>query len=119
MLGPLLYKCRQNFPQTGMPIPLHPTPSQSHPRAPAGPTFELSDYLRFIEKEGMWSPRAQRRMPSPVLPGLLRFGKALACMALHLWLVKHFSADVYETAWFYSLSLPARCDPPKTPLPPP
>jgi lysophospholipid acyltransferase len=74
----------------------------------AGPTFELSDYLTFIEKGGSWSPKAARQMPSPVVPGLLRFAKALLCMALHLWLVKHFSADVFETAWFYGLSLPMR-----------
>lgn len=74
----------------------------------AGPNFELSDYLHYIERTGPWSPKASKPMPSPVAPGLIRFGKALTCMALHLWLVKHFSADVYESKWYYSLALPSR-----------
>jgi len=106
---------------------IHPThvPSQrvGFHLSPAGPTFELSDYLTFIEREGPWSPHAPKRMPSPVVPGLLRFAKALLCMALHLWLVEYFSADVFETSWFYGLNLPMRsaCPPPPPPsrTPPP
>ena len=74
----------------------------------AGPNFELSDYLHYIERTGPWSPKANKPMPSPILPGLIRFSKALACMGLHLWLVKTYSADIFQSAWYYSLSVPGR-----------
>ena len=73
----------------------------------AGPTFELSDYLNYIERKGPWDPKG-RPLPSPVLPGLLRFGKALICMGLHLYLVANFSPETLESTWFYSLTLPRR-----------
>ncbi len=75
----------------------------------AGPNTELSDYLHYMERTGPWSPKADKPMPSPTVPGFIRFGKALTCMTLHLWLVKFFSADVYATKWYYSLSIPSRC----------
>lgn len=77
----------------------------------AGPTFELSDYLDYIERKGVWSPKS-RPIPSPVVPGLLRFVKALICMGLHLYLVASFSPDVLESSWFYGLSIPRRLDSP-------
>lgn len=73
----------------------------------AGPTFELSDYLNYIERKGPWAPKA-RAFPSPVVPGLVRFGKALICMGLHLYLVTNFSPDALESSWFYGLSLSQR-----------
>ena len=74
----------------------------------AGPTFELADYLAFMRRSGPWDPNAPKSMPSPVAAGLLRFGKALLCMGLHLWLVSKFPIDILEDKWYSGLRLPQK-----------
>lgn len=74
----------------------------------SGPTFELADYLTYMRRQGPWDPKAPKPMPSPVAAGFLRFGKALLCMALHLWLVSKFPIDVVEGKWYAGLRLPAK-----------
>ena len=74
----------------------------------AGPTFELSDYIDYIERKGPWDPDAARPMPSPVGPGLIRFAKALVCMGLHLWLVSIFHVDILEGQWYSRQRLPTK-----------
>ena len=70
-----------------------------------GPNFEMADYLAFIERRGPWSPKAERPTPSSVGPGLLRFAKALICLAIHMVLVSHFSPLTLESDEFFGSSL--------------
>lgn len=71
----------------------------------AGPTFELSDYLKYVNRQGLWDPAAKRPMPSPVVPGLFRIGKALLCMVIHLTLVAKFPVDYLESESYAKLPL--------------
>ena len=43
-----------------------PSPPLLMVRVLTGPTFELADYLAFIERKGPWDPRNSRSMPSQV-----------------------------------------------------
>ena len=52
----------------------------------AGPHFELSDYLAFVERRGPWDPSAPRPPPSAAWVGTVRMAKALACLGIYLWL---------------------------------
>ena len=73
----------------------------------AGPFFEAHDYFQYIERQGIWAPDAARPMPSPLVPGLLRFGKALVAMAVYVGL-GWYSPSVLESAWYSNLSLPRK-----------
>lgn len=52
----------------------------------AGPHFELSDYLAFVERRGPWDPSAPRPPPSGAWVGAVRMAKAVACLGIYLWL---------------------------------
>ena len=52
----------------------------------AGPHFELSDYLAFVERRGPWDPSAPRPPPSSAWVGTMRMAKAVACLGIYLWL---------------------------------
>ena len=52
----------------------------------AGPHFELSDYLAFVERRGPWDPSAPRPPPCGAWVGTVRMAKALACLGIYLWL---------------------------------
>ncbi|CAK0783622.1 hypothetical protein CVIRNUC_006821 [Coccomyxa viridis] len=75
----------------------------------AGPYFELSDYLDFINRKGPWDPKSkQPSLASQYGAGALRFVKALCCLAVHLYFVKYFPVDTLTSDWFYTLSIPRR-----------
>ncbi|KAK9819931.1 hypothetical protein WJX72_004021 [[Myrmecia] bisecta] len=72
----------------------------------SGPHFELSDYLNYIQRWGPWDTRqAKEGLPSPVVPGLTRFVKALVCLALHMYLKQDYSPDLLESNWYHSRPL--------------
>lgn len=67
----------------------------------AGPFFEAKDYLDYIERKGAWDESdPAKRIPNPLLPGLLRFLKALACAAVWMKLSGTYGADLLESRYF-------------------
>ena len=65
----------------------------------------MADYLTFIERRGPWDPKGERPPPSSLVPGTIRFLKALVCVVVHMALVGRFSALTLESEDYYSLSL--------------
>lgn len=39
---------------------------------------------------------------------VLRFAKAIICLAVHMYLVQHFPVETLTSDWYYSLSIPSR-----------
>ncbi|KAK9825653.1 hypothetical protein WJX81_005648 [Elliptochloris bilobata] len=74
----------------------------------AGPHFELSDYLAFVERRGAWDPSAPRPPPSGAWVGIVRMAKAVACLGIYLWLGQLLPPAVVQGAWYASASIPLR-----------
>jgi hypothetical protein len=39
---------------------------------------------------------------------VLRFAKAIICLAVHMYLVQHFPVETLTSDWYYTLSIPSR-----------
>jgi len=52
----------------------------------AGPVFELKDYMDWTENEGLWSPLAQKKPPSPYKETFITIIKAFVYMGIHLYM---------------------------------
>ncbi|KAI7837279.1 hypothetical protein COHA_008893 [Chlorella ohadii] len=67
----------------------------------AGPFFEASDFFDYVQRKGEWDERdPAKRIPSPLVPGLLRFFKGLICAALWTKLSSSYGPDLLESRWF-------------------
>ncbi len=75
----------------------------------AGPYFEVRDYLDYIDRKGVWDPKATTAMPQPYTAGVLRLGKGVACAALHLTLSKTFPVETLESQRFLTERLLIKC----------
>eukprot|EP00884_Botryococcus_braunii_P000668 jgi/Botrbrau1/10601/Bobra.0358s0020.1 len=74
----------------------------------SGPFFEFSDYKDYINRQGLWDPKAARPMPNPVIPGLLRLLKAVLCMVLCWAMRQRFSVSILETPAYFQSSIPLK-----------
>ena len=81
----------------------------THPEPFAGPYFEVRDYLDYIDRKGVWDPKAATAMPQPYTAGLLRLGKGVLCAALHLTLSKTFPVELLESQRFLTERLVVKC----------
>jgi len=70
----------------------------------AGPFFELKDYLDFINLTGDWDVPSLpgQKLPSPLIPGLLRFFKGIICAASWMYLIQTYNADLLESDMWYN-----------------
>ena len=55
----------------------------------SGPCFEFKDYIAYIYQRGDWE-----KIPNPLVPGTLRFLKAVACVALWMYFYNHLGLNV-------------------------
>ena len=39
---------------------------------------------------------------------VLRFAKAIICLAVHMYMVQHFPVETLTSHWYYTLSIPSR-----------
>ena len=63
----------------------------------SGPFFEAKDYFDYIERKGDW----KEGIPSPLFPGLYRFGKALCCAAVWMYFTKRgLNVDFIESEYW-------------------
>eukprot|EP00898_Chlorokybus_atmophyticus_P005855 jgi/Chlat1/6270/Chrsp44S05862 len=65
----------------------------------SGPVFEISTYLAYTNREEVYSPKYERRMPSSVLPSLTRLAIAIVCAGIYLKLlpqVDHLKSNIYS-----------------------
>lgn len=65
----------------------------------AGPFFELKDYLDFIKLTGDWDVASLpgQKLPSPLIPGLVRFFKGILYAASWMYLIQTYNADLLES----------------------
>ncbi|BDA41335.1 Lysophospholipid acyltransferase 2 [Coccomyxa sp. Obi] len=69
----------------------------------AGPYFELSDYLNFIQRKGPWDPKSkQPSAANQYKAGALRFVKALVCLGVHFFFVQYLPVDIVLSDWYNS-----------------
>ena len=77
----------------------------SHTRTALMPTFPLPHAAaahRCCWLQGAWDESdPAKRIPNPLLPGLLRFAKGIACALVWTKLSSRFSAGLMESAWFF------------------
>lgn len=67
----------------------------------AGPFFEAHDYFDYVDRKGAWDESDPAKcIPNPLLPGLVRFVKALICAALWMKLSGTYGADLLESRYF-------------------
>lgn len=64
----------------------------------SGPTFEIRDYLEYVDRKGPWDPK--NKVPSSTVPGILRFIKALVCLGGHMYLLNFFPVSALEGKGF-------------------
>jgi MBOAT, membrane-bound O-acyltransferase family len=75
----------------------------------AGPFFEISDYLAFVERRGEWASTPGAPAPVPWATGTLRFVKGLLLAAAHVVMNAYFPVATLESAWYMTLNVPQRC----------
>lgn len=76
----------------------------------AGPWVEYTDYTDFIERKGLWDPRAARPMPGTLLPGLADMAQGLLFMAMFLGLsLSGWNPDHYLSDWYFAQPLWRKC----------
>lgn len=64
----------------------------------AGPFFEAKDYFDYINRREQWDQnKAQHKLPNPIVPGTLRFLKAMVCAAVWLDLANRFQVSQLES----------------------
>jgi len=52
----------------------------------SGPCFEAKDYFDYINRRGDWDEsKAECRIPSPIVPGLAKFIKAIICATVWMY----------------------------------
>lgn len=67
----------------------------------AGPFFEASDFFDYVQRKGEWDEGdPAKRIPSPLVLGLVRFFKGLICAALWTKLSGSYGPDLLESRWF-------------------
>ena len=75
----------------------------------SGPHFELSTYLEYVERRGVWDPKKEPPIPSPLMAGLQRLCKASFCLVVYYASLPYFSPTTLEGAWFANQNFPMRC----------
>ena len=55
----------------------------------SGPCYEFKDYMEYINRRGDW-----RKIPNPIVPGTMRFVKAVVCAAMWFYFYNYLKLDV-------------------------
>ncbi len=55
----------------------------------SGPCYEFKDYIAYIHRRGDW-----KSIPNPLVPGTLKFIKAVFCVGLWMYVYNHLGFDV-------------------------
>lgn len=76
----------------------------------AGPFYEAKDYFDYMQRKGEWDQsKPEYRLPNPIVPGLLRFIKAFACLAIWFSLSQRYGVEFLESKeWREETPLPRR-----------
>lgn len=75
----------------------------------AGIALHCNISCNMFTMQGDFEEGQGKRIPSGVLPGVLRFCKALLCLGLHLRFVTQFPVELLESSWFAGIPFLQRC----------
>mmetsp|Transcript_35415 Transcript_35415/g.89650 ORF Transcript_35415/g.89650 Transcript_35415/m.89650 type:complete len:497 (-) Transcript_35415:257-1747(-) len=69
----------------------------------AGPYVEYTEYDDWVNHKGVFDPRAKKRAPSGVVPGITAFAKAFLYMGCYLYMMPRFNVGVLFSPWYQAL----------------
>eukprot|EP00775_Hariotina_reticulata_P003753 gene3753-4011_t len=73
----------------------------------AGPVIEFRDYQQWVKREGLWDPKAARKIPwtGDYWAGIKAFWVAMCSMVFFLYMEKGWSFKLLATPWYRQQNL--------------
>ena len=58
--------------------------------------------LQMLTRTQLWDPKAARKVPSPLLPGLKCFGQALFFAGIYVTLSPTLNRNIFASKWYHA-----------------